>query len=264
MTVELTAPRSELGLAVADELRAGPDRGPAGRVLVNLASQAPNSLLHDGHAWHKIGPTEIVESARRALRRRPEPDLVVHASYAFLLAVERGAKVGDRLQPIVEAALEAEQIVLEAGRPARVVRLGYLYGPRSRDLKAYRTAFRLGRPYWAGPSRCRHLFLHTSDAARAVLAVAGKPPRRSIVYAADRRPASFGDFMDHFARLVGNPIPIHLPRISRAVSRLVVAEEHMQMVEMGFTGAVPARPAGFGPLFGDYRSGLEAVVESWG
>jgi AraC-like DNA-binding protein len=49
--------------------------------------------------------------------------------------------------------------------PACVVRVGYLYGPQSADLRAYRTAFRLGRPYWSGPAKALQYHLHQFDAA---------------------------------------------------------------------------------------------------
>ena len=89
--------------------------------------------------------------------------------YAFLRAVESGATPGPRLQPIVEAALEAEQMVLADPRPSCVIRVGYLYGPGSSDLKLYRLAFWMGRPYWAGPRKALHDHVHHADAARALL-----------------------------------------------------------------------------------------------
>src|SRR5581483_7640725 len=152
---------------------AGTPEPEDGAPFVNLALQAANTLLHDGHAWKRLDPDEILASTRRAVEDRQSPFLV-HASCAFLGAVEEGGRPGRRLKPIVDSLRQAEAMVLESGRPACVVRLGYHYGPRSRDLRLYRRAFRLGRPYLAGPARRLQPVIHQADAARALrLAAAG-------------------------------------------------------------------------------------------
>jgi len=264
-TLVITSPRSELGAALSEQAGAVA-AALAAPVLLSVASQPPNTLLHDGHAWKSHTPARIVADARRAVTaaRRARASLLVHASYAFLRAAEPGGRPGDRLRPIVDAGLEAEAIVLDAGVAASVVRLGYLYGQRSRDLRAYRRAFRLGRPYWAGPTRRRHDFLHVDDAVRALLRAAQQARTSGIHYATDGHPLPFATFMDYFARRVGNRLPLRLPAISRPFSHLVVAEEHMQMVELGVSG--PARPQvrGFRPRFADYRAGIDQIVDSWG
>lgn len=267
MDIEITAPSSELGQALQEQLRAGGSRRGAagGRTLVNIASQPPNTLLHDGHAWKRHTPARIVADTRAALDSPAgrAADFVVHASYSSLRAPEVGARAGDRLQPILDAALEAERLILDSPTPACVIRLGYLYGPRSRDLRAYRRAFRIGRLYWAGPRWARHDHLHHADAARGLLLAARARPAGRVLYLTDGMPASFAAFMDYFARLVGNPLPLHLPAISRRLAHLAVAEEHMQMVEMGVTGpALPTLPR-FTPRFPGYRSGLADVIAAW-
>ena len=147
-------------------------------------------------------------------------------------------------------------------RPSCVLRLGYLYGPESEDLKAYRVAFKMARPYWAGPKRNLQHHLHTTDAAAALLEATQRRPRGRVAYAIDDKPASFASFMDHFARLCGNPLPMHIPGIARLPAHLVVAEAHMQMVELGVHGPAEPRLAGFSPSYRDYRAGLAQVVES--
>jgi nucleoside-diphosphate-sugar epimerase len=235
------------------------------RVLVNLLLQAPNSLLHDGHAWWGDPAAVILSSTRRALREaeRTHAGFVVHASYALLGDVSGSARVGRRLLAIADAARDAERIVLDSGRPACVVRLGYLYGPEMRDLQRYRRALRLGRPYWAGPRGNLQHHLHTIDAARALLQAAAARSKGAVTYATDGSPASFADFMDHFAHLVGRAHPLHLPRVSRLLVHPVVGELHQQMTDVGASG--PARPElpGFTPGLADYRAGLEQVIEAW-
>ena len=226
-------------------LRGGEDdRGAP--VIVNLALQAPNTLLHDGHAWWADPGAHILASTRRVLvrRTREKAAFLVHASYAFLEGAEGGSQVGERMRPIVDAAREAEGWCWRADVRACVVRLGYLYGPQWRDLRAYRRAFRLGRPYWAGPRHSLQHHLYGDDAARALLTAAQRRPAGALTYASDGTPASFADFMDHFARLVGRSRPLHLPAASRPFVQLVVREPHMEMVEMAATG--PAAPAAAG------------------
>ncbi|MHB8532864.1 MAG: NAD-dependent epimerase/dehydratase family protein [Solirubrobacteraceae bacterium] len=260
----LTGRRSELAPVVAREHAAHGAPGRA-RVLVNLALQPPNSLLHDGHAWWRGAPHHILASTRRALAEaeRSRAGFMVHASYAFAANVDAHGEVGDRLQPIIDAAVEAEALVLGSGRRACVVRLGYLYGPDMRDLRAYRRAFALGRPYWAGPRASLQHFVHADDAARALLHAARTRPAGGVVYATDGTPAPFVDFMDHFAKLCGRGHPLHLPRASRPFVHAVVREEHQQMTDIGASGhAVPALE-GFVPVYAGYRDGLAQVIAAW-
>lgn len=165
---------------------------------------------------------------------------------------------------IAEAALEAEDTILGGRIPSCVVRLGYLYGPESRDLRLYRNAFRIGRPYWAGSARVLQRHLQTTDAATALLATARQLPAGKTLCATDDTPASFAAFMDRFARLVGNPLPLHIPRAARPLTRLLIAEEHVQLVDLA-SGDAPdrPRPRGWVPMFPNYRSGLRDVVDAW-
>jgi nucleoside-diphosphate-sugar epimerase len=186
--------------------------------------------------------------------------MLVHASFAFVLGRPRE----DPLRSIAETILECENLALAGPTPACVVRLGYLYGAESRDLRAYRKAFRIGRPYWAGPRDARQYHLHLHDAVSA-LAAAAKPRNAGrILYATGGKPVPFMQFMDDFARRIGNPFPLHVPRIATPIIRLIVREEHMQQVAL----AMPPRPSlprvpGWTPVFADYRKGLDQVVDAW-
>jgi nucleoside-diphosphate-sugar epimerase len=263
MRLLVTAPRSELGGVLVRV--AGNRHGRGAPVIVNLALQAPNTLLHDGRAWWADAAHHIVASTRRVLAaaRREQAAFIVHASYAFLEGAEGGGAVGGSLGPIVDAARAAEDMVLESGLPACVVRLGYLYGPEWRDLRAYRRAFALRRPYWAGPPHNRQHHLHGRDAARALLTAAQRRTAGRRTYATDGTPAPFAEFMDEFARLVGRAHPLHVPALARPFIGLVVREPHMEMVELAATGDAAPRLPGWRPLFPSYRVGLAQVVEAW-
>jgi nucleoside-diphosphate-sugar epimerase len=247
----ITASRSELGALLSSQ-------GTPGTTHFNIAGQQANTLLHDGHAWRGFARTALA-GARRALRT--DADLLVHASFAFV----HGCPDKDPLRSIAQTILECESLVLAGPVPACVVRLGYLYGPESRDLLAYRKAFRIGRPYWAGPRMALQHHLHLHDAVNALVKAARVRNAGKVFYATDGTPVAFSQFMDDFARRVGNPLPLHVPRIATALIKFVVREEHMQQValEMPAPTPVPSVP-GWKPRYADYREGLDQTLVAWG
>lgn len=261
MNVSITGVRSELGRVLA--LRRG--TRATTNIHINLAGQQANSLLHDGHAWKGFARTALA-GTRRAMRsaRTDGSPMLVHASFAFVHAVERGAKLTEPLRSSVDAILECEALAMSGPVPACVVRLGYLYGPQSEDLRAYRTAFRLGRPYWSGPSKARQYHLHQFDAVSALLA-AGKPPNAGkLFYATDGHAVSFMQLMDAFAHRVGRQTPLHLPLFSKPLAKVIVREEHMQQTALPMPPRAPTpRVPGWTPKFSDYRVGLDQVIETW-
>ena len=224
MKASITGSRSELGALLARH----DARGAPLPVHINVAGQQANTLLHDGHAWDGF-TTRVLAGTRRALRTADAEGarMLVHASFAFVDAVERGAKLEDPLRSAVEAILECEALALAGPVPACVVRLGYLYGPDSADLAAYRTAFRLGRPYWSGKPRALQYHLQQFDAVAALLRAARSRNAGKVFYATVGHAVSFTQFMDAFAHRVGRARPLHLPLFSKPLARVIIREEHM-------------------------------------
>ena len=262
MNAPITGARSELGGILASRLAAG----ATGKVHFNVAGQQANTLLHDGHAWKDFARTAVA-GTRRALRssRADGASMLVHASFAFVHAIERGSAVKDPLRSAVDAILECEALALSGPVPACVVRLGYLYGPESADLRAYRTAFHLGRPYWSGPRKARQYHLHQFDAAAALLAAARTTHSGRILYATDGHAISFMQLMDGFAHRVGRRTPLHLPSFSKLIARVIIREEHMQQAALPMPSGTPTpRLPRWRPKFPDYRDGLDQVIEAWG
>lgn len=261
MTVSITGKRSELGRILARQ------RGAvaAGNVHIDVAGQHVNTLLHDGHAW-KDYARKARAATRRALRsaHADGASMLVHASCAFVHAVERGAVLAEPLRSCVDAIRECEALVLSGPVPACVVRLGYLYGPESADLRAYRAAFELGRPYWSGSAKALQYHVHQFDAAAALRAAARPQNAGRILYATDGRAVSFTKFMDAFAHRVGRRTPLHLPLFSKPLAKVIVREEHMQQVAlpMPHRERVPRVP-GWAPKFPDYRAGLDQIIGAW-
>ena len=191
MTMTITNARSELGRVLARQV----DRRQMAAHF-NLAGQCANTLLHDGHRWKDFSRQMLV-STRRAMRTAVAADapLLVHASFAFVHAVQQGAKLSEPLQSCAHAILEAEALVLDGPLPACVLRLGYLYGPESADLLAYRVAFALGRPYWSGEAKATQHHLHLWDAASALMTAAQPKNAGKTLYATDGHPLAFEPFM---------------------------------------------------------------------
>jgi NAD dependent epimerase/dehydratase family enzyme len=228
-----------------------------GRVHVNIAGQEANTLLSDGHAWKGFERIAMA-GVRRALRS--DARFLVHASFAFVV----GNPQQDPLRSHAEVILECERLVLAAERAACVVRLGYLYGPVSRDLKLYRTAFRLGRPYWAGPRGARQYHLHQQDAVAALLAAAQPRNAGKILYATDGHPLPFMQFMDQFARETGRAHPLHVPALAAPLMRAIIRKEHMQQTALAMPAQAP-KPGvpGWRPRYADYRAGLRETIAAW-
>lgn len=250
MSVFITGRRSELGRQLARQKTTG-------RVHINVAGQQANTLLHDGHAWKEFARTALA-GTRRALRT--DASLLVHASFAFVL----GRPPKDPLRSLAETIVECENLILAGPVAACVVRLGYLYGPQSQDLRAYRTAFRLGRPYWAGSRTAGQFHLHHDDAVSALLAAAKAQNAGRTLYAIGGPPVSFLQFMDDFARRLGTRFPLHVPRIAEPLFKLVVRKEHMQQVALAMPARAPSpRVPGWKPTWPDYPQGLDQIIQAW-
>lgn len=85
-----------------------------------------------------------------------EIKLLVHTSYTFLYgnvkdATEDTALNAPNDDPIFSSAIEVEEQIKKSNIPHCLLRMGFLYGPQSEDLKKYETSFKLKRPYYAGP-----------------------------------------------------------------------------------------------------------------
>lgn len=253
MPISITGRQSELGKLLARE-----DVADVALTLhINIAGQQANTLLHDGHAWKGFDKS-IRASVRRSLRA--QADFIVLASFAFVQRIP--AK--DPLRSLAETMLECEQQVLAGPVPACVVRLGYLYGPTSADLHAYRKAFALGRPYWAGPRSAGQFHLHHDDAVRALLMAAKPRNAGKALYATAGPAVPFMRFMDHFARGLGTRCPLHVPLLTAPLMQLIVRKEHMQQVALAMP-AEPPRPQvpGWKPAITDYRQGLDNILAEW-
>jgi hypothetical protein len=238
----------EAGHSVVDDGKA--------EVVADVTFGWQNSLLHDGWRWRgfaQFAPahaTELMGVAREAGAR-----LVVFGGFAL-------AAAGPFDEPDLRPPLEVEAALRSSDLPICTMRLGWLYGPRMENLRQYRTAFRLLRPYYGGP-RTEQSWLHEEDAAAAVVAAVEKGQPGDLYGVADERPASNREVLDHFAWQVARRPPISFPRVGLPLSPVREA----QALVLGRSSVVDPAPfrkaTGWRPRYPSYVEGLAAVAKAW-
>ena len=63
----------------------------------------------------------------------------------------------------------------------------------------------------------------------------------------------------------GAGLPLHLPRFTKPLAKVIIREEHIQQTELSMPPVAPTPGVpGWKPKFPDYRAGLDQVIESWG
>lgn len=245
------------------------------QVLLNVAPQRTNTLLHDGQAWGNIAHSLPAQTA--ALLQAASDSSVsymVHASYAFLYgpAVGDSDEVVDESSPInspkgnklFTAAVEAEKMVAASREfPACILRIGYLYGPQSRDLALYEISFKAFRPYYAGPQKHLGSFVHFNDAARALVLAAEKQPANEIINVVDGTPVSFGTFIDYYAHCLGHKKPRRIPKILVRFAPIIAAQQIKQLDIHGaqVSSSKAHELLGWAPEFPSYEQGLVQTVQ---
>jgi nucleoside-diphosphate-sugar epimerase len=203
-----------------------------------------------------------------AVRAVGTPYLVV-GSYAALYGEARDATETTPLAPpndqVFVAAAQAERLVEASGVPSCRVRLGFLYGPQSKDLSRYVTSFQLFRPYYAGPPHTLGNWVHFEDAAAALLGIVERRPSAAILNVVDGHPVNFGTVIDRFAQLMGFRRPGHLPPALRLFIRHFIW--HPQQVLLDTTTTVRNDLARslleWTPRFPTYEEGLQQTVAVW-
>jgi nucleoside-diphosphate-sugar epimerase len=249
-------------------------------VVLNLAPQVPNTLLHDGHNWKdydRILPTTttaLIEALSDCPRGSGKADrvirLFVHTSYAFLYGNANNATEDTPLSvpsedPIFLAAIQAEKAIANSSLPACVLRLGYLYGPQSEDLKKYEFSFKLRRPYFAGAEEKLMNFLHYSDAAKAISAIVERQPVGEVFNIVDGTPTAFANFIDSYALKLGYSKPSHIPLWTAPLARLIIQLQQMELLDIStrISNEKINQRLGWSPQYKDYKEGLKQTINTW-
>lgn len=247
-------------------------------VVLNIAPQKSNTLLHDGHAWR--GLDKVLPKQTAALLQAANAcgiQFLLHGSYAFLYgsvkvdeddwAKEDVPLPQPRKDRLAAAGIEAEEMVRGNEQfPVCIMRIGYLYGPQSHDLALYETSFKRHRAYYAGPQENRANFVHLTDAARAIVSASEKQPADVIINIVDGAAVSFGTFIDNFAAALGRKKPRRIPtRVVRflpfQITRQQVKQLKMRTAQAGNGRA--HKLLDWVPKYPSYREGLAQTVRVW-
>ena len=113
-------------------------------------------------------------------------------------------------RPVVNAVAELERLTDDAG--GTVLRLGHLYGPGTAFAPdgAFVEQVAAGRAPVVGSGNAMFSFVHTHDAATAIVAVLDKPASGAL-NVVDDEPAYIREWLPELARLIGAPQPKHVP-----------------------------------------------------
>jgi nucleoside-diphosphate-sugar epimerase len=158
--------------------------------------------------------------------------------------------------PVVRALLELEDRTAEAG--GTVLRMGHLYGPGTGFAPegAFFTQLATGRVPIVGTGSAMFSFLHTHDAATAIVASLDKPVSGAL-NVVDDEPAYARDWLPELARIIDAPQPKHVPV---ALARLAVGAwgvAYMNRI-VGADNSHARFSLDWRPRFATWRTGFES------
>jgi nucleoside-diphosphate-sugar epimerase len=158
-------------------------------------------------------------------------------------------------RPAVEALKELERITVETGgvtlRFGSLVGPGTGFGPDGMVVEAVRG----GKLPIVGDGSGTFSFVHTHDAATAIVAALERPEVRGVLNIVDDEPLAARDWLPAFARLLGARTPRRIPQW---LARLVVGSWGAAFLN-GLTGASNARAK----TELDWRPRYAGVQEAW-
>jgi nucleoside-diphosphate-sugar epimerase len=155
----------------------------------------------------------------------------------------------------VQALEELERITAETG--GLTLRFGSLVGPGTGFAAGGMvvTAVRAGKLPIVGDGSGTFSFVHTHDAATAIVAALERPDVRGALNIVDDEPVAVRDWLPALARLIGAPKPRRIPQW---LARLVVGSWGTAFLN-GMVGATNARAR----TELDWRPRYGRVQEAW-
>lgn len=257
--------------AYPDPLRAGEVRSAIQAAqatqVVNLGPQIANHVPQIDPQWDTY--LRLIDDGTRAIVRAAEEagvQFLVMVSYAFVYGDTHGSVADETTtpdnhddNPVIRAALEAEQAVLNSPVPACVLRAGYVYGPHSPETVSLRDRLVAGNPVTPGDPHVFANWVHQQDLARAILLALQVQPAGAVLNIVDNRPASPADFVGYLAE------SMHLPPPSGGqsfLSRILPARETTTVSNISVrAGNARAKEVlGWTPQFPSYREGLDNTL----
>ncbi len=207
-----------------------PDSLPDAISGVDVIVHAAASILgRDEEAMRRInvdGTDSLLAATRKV--QGPPPRFV------YVSSIAAGGQ-GTATHPLTEemaprpashygrTKLEAEELVREHGRrrPAAILRLCTLYGPRDRFFPMLYRLIDMGFTPVPGDGEMQMSFLHADDAARAVACavLTADLSGQSAWYVASASSVTFNQFCDAIQKALGRRSSLHLPIRSGLLSR---------------------------------------------
>jgi len=158
--------------------------------------------------------------------------------------------------PAVRALVELEERTTEAG--GAVLRLGHLYGPGTGFAEdgAFFAQLATGRAPIVGTGSAMFSFLHTHDAATAVVAALDKPVSGAL-NVVDDDPAYVRDWLPEWARIIGAPHPKHVPVALARLTAGAWGVAYMNRI-VGADNSLARFSLDWRPRFPTWRTGFES------
>jgi nucleoside-diphosphate-sugar epimerase len=244
---------------IVDLLTAFPDGGPLkpkDMVATNrLRTEGTANLLYAAYA---AGVQRIVAESYFAVYGYGD-----HGDKPLAEDAPLPAQASDKgLQESVDAMRSLETQLLDADRKGKVevviLRFGSIYGPDSPGTQAIFEMLRKRKmPLIKGADGLTP-FLHTSDAARAIVAALEHGQHGKVYNIADDTRASFNEFIATAAEAVGAPRPSSYPRwLVRFMAPAAVATASSRIP---LSNNLAKRELGWTPQFPDFHAGVEQVA----
>ncbi len=240
--------------------------------IVNLLTALP-AAIDPKHVDRDLAATNRLrtEGARNLFDAGAELGVERHVveSIAFI-ADPSEAAITDESAPLwerppakfaaaVQAVRDLEQLAEANG--ATVLRFGHLYGPGTAFAPdgSFVAALRAGKVPLVGGGRSMFSFVHTADAASAVVAALGSETP-GVFNVVDDEPAAIGDWLPYLAKLVGAPAP---KRVPAWVARLAVGDYGVAYMTSlrGSSNQRAKEVLGWQPLLSSWREGFAVVME---
>jgi nucleoside-diphosphate-sugar epimerase len=161
-------------------------------------------------------------------------------------------------RPAVHAIGELERLTTAAG--GTVLRLGHLYGPGTAfgSDGAFTEQVAAGRVPIVGKGNAMFSFLHTHDAATAIVAALDKPVTGTL-NVVDDQPTYLHDWLPEMAKMMRAPQPKHAPV---AIARLAVGSwgaAYMNEI-VGADNSRARLSLDWRPRFSTWRTGFETEL----
>ena len=248
---------------------------------------APDAVVHLAGGYAGSGERELAGAdlamARNLLAwgQRQGVRRWVLASAAEVYGVVRGqADESWPCRPVIpygRVKLEVERMFQSAGfGEVAICRLGEVYGPGGRIMREIAGRLRSGFCPWPGDGEVPVSFLHVDDAAEALLLACERAaPGCRIYNAGDAEPATWRQFLDAIAALLGTRGARHLPQpaarcyaacaswVDRLRGRGEAVTPHVLRLlttPKVLSSARLREQLGFAPRYPAFHSGLEEAL----